>query len=191
MIQETYNDLYDSELAKDAIIHDCHPGFKEDYICLQILLKKYKPKTFFEIGCCAGDGTKIIKHTLGKDTVVFSLDLPTEQIHSSLRVGKGDRVGKGCDLPFVLLRGDSMTFDFSKYPCEGYFIDGNHTEENVYHETLEVLRYEPIIVILHDTDIPEVMRGLQRAYTDAANGNDYNLIRVVDTRISYLLKVDA
>lgn len=89
-----------------------------------------------------------------------------------------------------------MEFDFSQYPCEGYWVDGAHTELHVYREVQEILKLNPIIVILHDTDMAEVMRGLVAAVEDEnrvdigfANGKvQWEIYRVSDTRISYIVK---
>lgn len=192
MIQQTYEDIVTPELAKGAIINNDFHGFREDYLILHCLLKIHQPKTFLEIGCNMGVGTKIIKNALSKDSQVYSLDLPTELAHISLQhpisEGKGDKVGSRCDLPFTLLRGDSLTFDFGQYPCEGYYIDGEHDTLHAKHETLQVLKCNPKIVAYHDTDIKAVMDGILEALEIAPNAQEYNLFRVVDTRISYLLR---
>ncbi len=189
MKKQTFEEIYDAVECADAIINDEYVGFKQDYLMLHALLRKYKPKSVFEIGCNRGVGTKIIKNAVGSLVPVFSLDLPTELAHISLQhpinEGKGDKVGEYCDLPFTLLRGDSMKFDFSNHACEAYYVDGEHTEKNVYHETTEILKLNPKIVIYHDTDMPEVLFGI----TSAIKGNkNYELFRIEDTRISYLLR---
>ncbi len=189
MILQAYNDIVTPELLEGNIDNNAHPGFIEDYRVLHSLLKIHKPKSVFEIGTCDGGGTKIIKNAIGESGVVFTIDLPTEKIHQSLRVGSGDRVGKNCDLAFIQLRGDSLDFDFSKYPCEAYFVDGDHTEANVCHETIEILKLEPKVVIYHDSDMSEVMRGIIDGWGESNNGDDYDLFRVSETRMAYLLKV--
>jgi hypothetical protein len=186
---QTYNDIVTPELLEGCIDNNGHPGFLEDYRIIHCLIRKYKPQTFFEIGTCDGSGAKIIKNALRDWSALYSLDLPTELIHQSLRTGTGDRVGRNCDLLFTQLRGDSMTFDFSKYPCEGYFVDGNHTEESVCHETIEVLKNQPLIVIFHDSDLAEVMRGIVDGWGHSDEGDSYDLFFVEGTRIAYLLKV--
>lgn len=188
MITQTFKDIYTDELAEGAILNTEYHGFREDYLVLHCLLRKYQPKSVFEIGTNCGVGTKIIKNAV-PDADVYSLDLPTELAHISLQhpinEGKGDRVGHKCDLPFTQLRGDSMKFDYSEFPCEAYFCDGEHSEKNVYHEMTEILKLDPKLIILHDTDIPEVMKGLLSA---SKKDGRYEIYRVEDTRISYLIK---
>jgi hypothetical protein len=193
MIQQTYADICTPELLAGAIENNEYHGFREDYHVLWCLLKKYNPASVFEIGTNMGTGTNIICHALPQ-AKVYSLDLPTELAHVSLQhpisEGKGDAVGSKCKLPFTQLRGDSLTFDYSQYPCEAYFIDGEHDYDHPMHETDEVLSEMPQIIIWHDSDIINVWEAIK----DAVNchndyyGDQYDLYRVTDTRIAYAVK---
>lgn len=188
MIEQTFKDVYDEELAKGAIINDRHPGFKNDYLALHILLRKYKIRSCFECGTYVGWGTEIIKNALGEDSVVYSLDLPDDEKHKSdqhpLNNPDG-KVGSECKLPFIQLRGDSTTFDYSKYPCDAYWVDAEHSYFNVFTETSAILRNKPKLIAYHDADSENVFNGAM----DALNGNEYyEVYRVVDTRILYFLK---
>lgn len=188
MIEQLFRNIYDEKLAAGAIINDRMEGFLEDYLCLHILLKKHKIKSCFEIGCHVGFGTKIIKNCLGPDSEVYSLDLPDELSSVSKQHPLSENkigVGVECDLPFTLFRGDSRFFDYSRYPCEAYWVDAEHTFENVRHETKEILKQSPKIVIFHDTDMSEVLQG---ALHGSAENDEYDFYRVTDTRIGYLLK---
>jgi predicted O-methyltransferase YrrM len=191
MIEKTFKQEMDIELCKDAILNNDFKGFKEDYLILHTLIRKHKPVSILEIGTNMGTGTKIIKNAIGAGQV-FSLDLPTEMAHKSLQhpinEGKGDKVGSRCNLPFTQLRGDSMTFDFSKNPCEAYFIDGEHDYAHPMHETMEVLKNNPKLVIYHDSDIDVVYKGIMDGFWKSPNGNKYTLTRVTGTRIAYALR---
>lgn len=201
MIEQKAQDVYFD--IDDAILNEEFTGFKEDYLILHSLIRRYKPKTFFEIGTNCGTGTNIICNamklfmafdadhpTIQTEGNVYSLDLPTELAHISLQhpisEGKGDKVGINCQFPYTQLRGDSMTFDFSEYPCEGYFIDGEHDQEHAFKETWEVILRQPKIIIYHDADIKAVFDGLYDAWK--CIGDEYDLFRVIDTRILYALK---
>lgn len=190
MKQIKSTEIVHPELEQGAIYNDEHPGFHMDYLVLHCLLKTHKPQRFFEVGTNMGTGTKIIKNALGGSSEVFSLDLPTELAHVSLQhpisEGKGDSVGHKCDLPFTQLRGDSMKFDYkSAYPIDGWFIDGEHDYEHPNHEAKEAIKSGANIIIFHDADIKEVYDAI----VDAFEGNeDYELVRVVDTRIAYAVK---
>lgn len=198
MKQLQFKDIYSDKLAHDAILNEEFTGFKEDYLVLHCLLRKYDPKSVFEIGTNMGTGTKIIKNAIGLEYPVFSLDLPTELAHISLQhpinEGKGDNVGSKCDLPFAQLRGDSMKFDYSEFPCEAYFIDGEHDYNHPFHETKKVLEQEPKLIVWHDTDIAEVAKAIQDAFTETINekkefgNNNYDLYRITDTRITYAVR---
>jgi len=188
MTHQTFNDIYSDELAEGAIINDRHTGHKNDYLILHCLLRKYKPKTFFEVGSNTGFGTLIIKNALGYESVVYSLDLPANEAHlsnqSPISEGKGDCVGYECTLPYYQIFGDSRTYDYSLAPAEGYFVDSDHTYENVFAETTGILKVKPKIIIYHDAELNEVYNAI----VDAMKGQPYDLCRVIDTRILYSLK---
>lgn len=192
MIEIKHEDIITPELEYGAIYNLEFEGFREDYLVLHCLLKKYYPKRFLEIGCNMGMGTKIIKNAI-YDSEVFSLDLPTEQAHKSLQhpisEGKGDKVGSLCNLPFTLLRGDSMTFDYSTlYPIEGWFIDGEHDFDHPNHEAKEAIKSVANIIVFHDANIDCVYNAIIAAFNEVEY---YTLYRVVGTRIAYaLLKWD-
>ena len=188
MKEQKLSDIVTPELEYGAIYNDEYEGFHNDYLVLHCLLRKYKPASVFEVGTNMGTGTKIIKNAVG-EAPVYSLDLPTELAHISLQhpisEGKGDMVGHKCDLQFTQLRSDSMWFAYSQYPCEAYYIDGQHDFEHPNHEAKEALKLNPKLVIFHDSDISVVYDAI----TDAFKGNkQYDLFRVIDTRITYAVK---
>jgi predicted O-methyltransferase YrrM len=188
MVEQKYADIVTPELLAGAIENNEYHGFLQDYHVLHCLLKAYKPKSVFEVGTNMGRGTKIIKNAVGPEAKVFSLDLPTELAHISLQhpinEGHGDRVGHLCDLPFTQLRGDSMEFDYSKYPCEACFIDGEHDFDHPCHETSEIVKTKPKLMVWHDSDISVVYDAI----TKAMKGKPYELFRVTDTRIAYAVR---
>jgi len=188
MVKQKYADIVTPELLEGAIENLEYVGFREDYHVLHCLLKIHKPKSLLEIGTNMGRGTKIIKNALGPESDVYSLDLPTDLAHISLQhpinEGHGDRVGHLCSLPFTQLRGDSMEFDFKQYPCEAYYIDGEHDFSHPYRETSEIVKNKPHIIIWHDSDIDVVYNAITAAMKD----KPYELYRVVDTRIAYAIR---
>lgn len=210
MIEQTYSDIVTPELLAGAIENNEYHGFREDYHLLHCLIRKYQPKTFCEIGTNMGTGTNIICNAIEPfsawegdfpnannwvktEGLVYSLDLPTELAHISLQhpisEGKGDKVGERCKFPFTQLRGDSMTFDFTEYPCEGYFIDGEHDYIHPYRESGFALMIGAKIVIWHDADITDVGKAINDVFKDNQLIRDsYDLYRVTDTRIAYALR---
>lgn len=180
-----YQEIYDSELAKGAIFHT-HLPFLKDYITLHLLLRKHKIKSVFEIGTHIGEGTKIICNAV-PDAKVYSLDLPTEKSEKTLQHPriKNMVVGEICDLPYEQLYGDSMNFDYSKYPADAYFVDGEHDYSHPRHETTEAIKQKPKLIIWHDAD----MQDVNNAITDSFLYNaDYNLYRVIGTAIAYAIR---
>lgn len=188
MTEQLFKDIYDEELAKDAIINDRMEGFRQDYLVLHCLLRKYNIKSCFEVGTHTGMGALIIKNAMGNDSALFSLDLPDELYHVSKQhpLSEGKKgVGFECNLPFVSLRGDSRTFCYEQFPCEAFWIDGEHTAENVEYEVSQAMKSGTRLIILHDTDMIEVREGLYKAISKSYT--HYKLHRVIDTRISYLI----
>lgn len=194
VIYQVFKDIYNEGIAKDAIINDGHTGFREDYLVLHCLLRQYKPKTFLEIGTNMGVGTSIICNALGKEAKMYSLDLPDELASLSLQHpingnnGNG-AVGKYCKFPYTQLFGDSLVYDYkSIYPIEGWWIDGEHTERNVFNETMAALDSNAKIIIYHDSDMSEVFSGIQMGFDTHKEGKNYELYRVKDTRIAYAIR---
>ena len=179
--------IINPEISEGAIINDHDTGFRDDYLVLHCLLRIYNPKTFFEIGTHMGLGTLIIKNSI-PDSTVYSLDLADGE--KSKQYPGEEHIGEKCKLEYVQLLGDSLTFDFSQYPCEGYYIDGEHDYEHVKRETDEILKLNPKIVVYHDSDMPEVMKGILDGLELAKNTESYEIYRIVETRVSFILKGD-
>lgn len=193
MIELKYEDVLHD--ISDAIIHDVYTGFKEDYLVIHSLIRRHRPSSLFEIGTNVAGGLNVLCNSIYKyepNAKVYSLDLPYETMRLNSKqypIGENgeDRVGSAARFPYTQLRGDSLEYDFRQNICEGYYVDGEHTELNVFTEVANILTWaKPKIVILHDTDMPEVWSGLFKAY--GAFDFDYDLYRVTDTRISYILK---
>lgn len=189
VIEQKHKDIVSEKLLLGTMDHNAHVGFLEDYRTLSCLLKKYNPKSIFECGTNTANGVNVMAAAL-PEAKIFSLDLDYETMRLNSKqypIGPNgeDRVGSAAKVPYTQLRGDSMTFDYSKYPCEAYWIDSEHSYEHPYHEIKEALKCNPKIIIAHDCDIPHVMQ----AFVDALNGNEnYTLFRVTDTRIAYAVK---
>ncbi len=185
---ETFNDIYSDELAEGAILNDRHPGFKEDYMMLHCLLRKYKIKSCFEIGTHVGWGTMIIKNALGPDSEVYSLDLPNDQAWKSDQhpvVNPNGEIGSKCTLPYSQLLGDSRHFDYRSYPVDAYYCDAEHAYQNVFLETTQMILMRPKLIIYHDADSENVYNAVVDSFGD---NDEYELVRIVGTRILYAIK---
>lgn len=185
----TYNDIVKEELIKDAIINNypCQ-GFKEDYLVLHCLIKKYNKNIsrFLEIGTNTGIGTKIIKNALGEKSVLYSMDLPIELSHIGRDYPGAAKLSRLCDLPFIQLLSDSTKFNYELiYPIHGWFIDGEHNYYNPHLESLEAIKSNAKLIVWHDVDISDVNRAIIDAFKDS---DSYELFRVVDTRIAYAIR---
>lgn len=190
MIQQFFEDIYSVDLAIGAYIHDAYIGFKEDYMILHCLLRKYKPTSVMETGTNIGSGILVI-HAALPYARIFSIDLDyaTMRLNSAqypLDADGTDRVGSAArEVIYTQLRGDTLTFDFSYYPCEAWYIDAEHDTLHAYHESMQAIKQNAKLIIWHDSDMPEVMEGIKKAM---ATTTDYGLYRVIDTRIAYAIK---
>lgn len=165
-----FSEFEKSFLSSDYVANKEFVGFDCDYLVIHCLLKQLNPSRVFEIGTSIGSGSRIIKNAL-PSCKLYTLDIQD----CSSKVPK--------EVTFIL--GDSMKFDYSKYfPIDCWFIDGNHTYENVHHETKEALNSDPSLIIYHDADIPEVLKGIKDSLT--MNGNNlYELFIVVNPPYLY------
>lgn len=181
-------DIITEDLASGAIFNDAMQGFRDDYLVLHCLVKKYPIKRLFEIGTNLGRGTRILKNAIGTGTVI-SLDLPSELASMSLQHPETEGVGKLgqlCDLPYIQVYGDSQTFKYDNYlPLDAFFIDGEHTYTHVFAETQKAIKCEPKLIVWHDSDMPQVNNAITDSF---AYQNDYDLYRVTDTRIAYAVR---
>jgi hypothetical protein len=189
IINQTFSDICTPELMEGAWIHDAYIGFKEDYSVLNCLLRIHKPKTIWESGTNVGSGINVMATAL-PDAKIYSLDLDYETMRKDslqypLDENGNDRVGTFAQFPYTQLRGDGRTFDYSKYPCEAAYIDSEHTTEMVTIETNAMIANGTKLIIFHDSNMPEVWAGIIEG-TGKTKG--YDLCRVTDTRIAYLLK---
>lgn len=189
MKQIKSSDIITPELLEGNLDHNEHSGFLTDYRVLHCLLRKYNPKSIFEIGTNIGSGVNVMATAL-PEAKIFSLDLDCESMRKNsaeypLESDGGDRVGSAARFPYTQLRGDSMTFDYSKHPCEAYFIDGEHDYSHPYKETKEVLAIKPMLIIWHDADMHPVFNAIKDNFEHV---NNYELYRVIDSRIAYAVR---
>ena len=181
----TFAQVYDRELARDAILNESFPGFKEDYLLLHCLVRKYRPRNFFEIGTCEGEGTLIIKNAIGAG-LVYSLELPPHLLQQTDYKFLVQRIGIRCYLPYIQCYGDSMTYNYTQhFPIEGWFIDGQHDYVHAFHESKQAILSNAHLIIWHDSDIPEVFQAIIDAFSE---NTMYTVFRVQDTRITYALR---
>lgn len=185
-----FTDIYTDDLAEGAYIHDVYHGFKEDYLILHCLLRKYKPSSIMETGTNIGSGILVI-HAALPNANIFSIDLDYETMRLNsaqypLDIDGTDRVGSAArEITYTQLRGDTLKFDFSTYLCEAWYIDAEHDEIHAYHESIQALKQKAKLIIWHDSDIPNVMQGIKKAMNTTT---DYVLYRVIDTRITFAIR---
>ena len=193
----SFDEIVTLPYIEGAIIREDFPGFKEDYLVLHCLIKKYTPQTFFEIGTSTGLGTKVICNAMGLQQndsgtgrKVFSIDVPPgtdpKITYPEGEDGHPDTAGVFCDLPYVQVFGNTCNFDFSPYyPIEGWFIDGKHDYQHVKNDTEQALKSNPLIIVWHDMQI----QGVSDAVMTVMEHDDrYSLFQAADTRMAFTVK---
>lgn len=186
--------------SKGAITRSDFPGFKQDYLALHSLIRRYEPSRFLEIGTSSGSGTNVIcravgirrfRTTPGKE--VFSIDVPPGTdptiLYPEGEDGHPEKPGKNCRYPFTQLYGNSMEFDFRPYhPLDGWFIDGKHDYTYAKGDTEQALRSDPKLIIWHDVQI----EGVAEAVVDVMRAHpEYEVRAVAGTRIGYAVRSAA
>jgi hypothetical protein len=185
-----------------AIERTDFPGFREDYLVLHSLIRRYHPRRFLEIGTSVGYGTNVICNAMGlragplrhfttSDREVLSIDVPpgtnSKQIYpdESPEDSHPARAGARCRFSYVQLYGDSTTYDYSRhYPLDGWFIDGKHNYEYASKDTLQVLKSDPHLIVWHDMQID----GVSEAVGDIMSRTPYEVSRVAGTRVGYAVR---
>lgn len=187
MIEKLYKDVVTDELLFGAIENNEMQGFREDFHVLHCLLREYRPHKILEIGTYMGRGTNIICNAIPLSDV-YSLDLSPDNAHLSKQYPSKEEIGVLCNSHFTQLLGDSLTYNYkSLSPLDAVFIDGEHDYIHVKHETLQSLDSGAWLLVYHDADMEEVYNAIVDTFVHRP---DYELIRVVDTRILYAIKND-
>lgn len=193
-----YDEIVKLPYAKGAVIRDGFPGFREDYLVLHSLIRKYTPGTFMEIGTSTGLGTKVICNAMNikrfkvfnKNRKVYSIDVPPgtdpKIIYPDGEDGHPAKAGEGCNLPFTQIFGSSLDFDFSPYyPIDAWFIDGKHDYKYAKNDTELALKSDPALIIWHDMQIQGVTDAVIEVMGQRPN---YDLFRVTNTRMAFAVK---
>ena len=181
-----YEDIISGCIISDAI-HHTHEPFVKDYLTLHSLLRIHECESVFEIGTHTGEGTNIICNAVPKSNV-YSLDLPSQHSGKTLQhpKHKNMKVGENCKFTYLQILADSMIYDYSEYPCEAWFIDGEHDYKHPRHETGEAIKSKAKLIIWHDADIQEVYNAINDSFEW---NKDYELYRVTGTAIAYAVRL--
>ncbi len=176
-----------------------------ELIILNRLARKYGPGSVFEIGTFDGRTTLNLAANVAEDAVVYTLDLPPEELESTgLRIAPGDsryiqkaRLGSrfrgtAQERKIRQLHGDSARFDFSPYAgaMDFVFVDGAHSPEYVKNDSLRalaMLRNGRGVIVWHDYNAWEgvtcVLDGLRREDPDFRG-----LTWIDGTTLAYLVR---
>ena len=195
-----YDTVVTQPFSDDAIVRDDFPGFKEDYLAIHSIIRKYRPKRLLEIGTSTGWGTNVICNAMGvrkgiaggllDKRKVTSIDVPPGT-DASIIYPKGEdghplKAGVNCKFLYAQLFGSSITYDFAPYyPLDAWFIDGKHDYEYCSKDTKQALKADPDLIIWHDMQMQEVYD----AVAETMYGKGYSIKWVNKTRVAYAIKV--
>lgn len=194
-----YEEVVKPPYSDGAITRDDFPGFREDYLAIHSILRRFRPKVILEIGTSMGTGTNIICNAMnvrkgikGKifdKKKVVSIDVPPGTdpsiIYPEGEDGHPVKPGANCTFPFTQLFGSSIKFDFKPhYPIDSWFIDGKHDYEYCSKDTKQALKSDPDLIIWHDMQIKEVYE----AVADVMVNRGYKIYWVNKTRVAYAVK---
>ena len=162
----------------------------------------------FEIGTFDGRSTLNLAANSSDDVVVYTLDLPQEQLASTkFAVGRDElnyvkkareEVGhRFANSPYrekiVQLWGDSATFDFSPYyqKADLVFVDGSHAYEYVHNDSkvaLALLRPGAGLILWHDYDWG--YGGTAKALEELSRTPEYRgLKHIEETCLAYMSRI--
>jgi len=198
--EEAFSAVVRVPYSKGAWIRNDFPGFREDYLVVHSLIRRYGPRRIMEIGTSTGRGTNVLCRAVGlrrfgfrsRGRAVLSIDVPAGTDPSILYPDKEDghpsKAGMECRYPYTQLFGDSSRFDFTPYyPIDAWFIDGKHDYAYASRDTRQALASDPSLVIWHDMQ----MDGVAKAVEDTMSGAGYEVRRVAGTRVAYAVKTGA
>ena len=139
-----------------------------EVVVIDKLVKRFRPLKVFEIGTFDGRTTLNMAANCPKESVVYTLDLPKEQIDSAkLHLEPIEKIyiekdisgaryrGTEEETRIIQLYGDSATFDFLPYlgSMDFVFVDGSHSYEYAVSDSrnaLRLLKSNGGVIIWHD-----------------------------------------
>ena len=173
-------------------------------VALSYVVRAAEPRTVFEIGTFDGFSTYHLAKNSGKNTKIYTLNLPVEQgaaesfspyslieyrgdssTHAELRDRGLGSIYKATDAAYKVaqLFGDSLTYDYTPFlgQVDLIFIDGGHSYRHVTSDTDNALRMvsDRGIIVWHDfnTQHRDIHRFLRRL------GRRKKLYHIIDTRL--------
>jgi Methyltransferase domain len=199
-----------SLVSNAASLHLCEQGDDavgnislEELFVLVELLRTCQPTTCFEIGTYDGRTALNMAANTPEDAVIYTLDLPREEIDSTLFpldpldlvVVKKETSGaryRGTEWEYKIqqLYGDSAAFDYTPYQgnIDFVFVDGSHTYDYVLSDSrqaMTLLRNGQGIILWHDySNIYSVQKAIN--YLQATDSRFAGIRHIEGTRFAVL-----
>jgi len=176
----------------------------EELLILVELLQACQPTTCFEIGTFDGRTTLNMAANTCDDAVIYTLDLPREQIGSTIfplnpaDLGVVEKETSGVryrgmveEYKIQQLYGDSAAFDYAPYQgkIDFVFVDGSHTYEYVLSDSrsaITLLRNGKGTILWHDYPTsPPVLKAIN--YLQASDSRFAGIRYIEGTRFACLI----
>ncbi|MGA9364111.1 MAG: class I SAM-dependent methyltransferase [Bacteroidota bacterium] len=149
---------------------------------LAAIVKSTKPRAIFEFGTYNGNTTLQLALNAPEDTLVYTLDLPSTNPGTRLRLDSGERllvdsarvgerfVGTNAEKKIRQILMDSAVYDYSalRGKIDMIFIDGSHSYEYVQNDTRRALEMcaPNGLILWHDymiwNDVTDYLNNLSR-----------------------------
>jgi len=189
--------LYEQAMAPGNVT------FEELFVLVE-LLQTFQPTSCFEIGTFDGRTTLNMAANTSDNAVIYTLDLPREQIGSTMfplnpadlgvveKETSGTRFrGTVWEHKIQQLYGDSATFDYTPYQgnIDFVFVDGSHTYDYALSDSrkaITLLRNGKGVILWHDYPVsPSVLKVIN--YLQASDPRFANIRYIKDTTFACLI----
>lgn len=181
---EFFEDHFDGKLLSSSYYTS-----GEELSIISGLINKYNLKKILEIGVNTGESSKIILDSCKCIEKYTGIDITKEKASTMMksqmeeRVRLKDDVGKFIkkDPRVDIFVSDNGTKDFkTEEQYDLVFVDGNHSYEWAKYDTEFAKSLNPKIIVWHDY-------GTEAGVTKAVDELDDSLVRILRTRIMYLI----
>ncbi len=174
-----------------------------ELLILNLLVKRFNPKTIFELGTFNGRTTLNLAINSSSDVRVYTIDLPKDNVISpALPTTRDDEqyinqhvtglkfLNQEEKSKITQLYGDSAIFDFTPYfnTIDMVFVDGSHSFEYVMNDSkiaLKLLNNGHGLIVWHDysSSHKEVTKALNKLQLE---NSEFKMFHIKDTTLVYL-----
>jgi hypothetical protein len=150
---------------------------------LAAIVKTTEPRTLFEFGTYDGNTTLQLALNTPDDGIIYTIDLPPDNLNPKLRLDPGDRIFMGGAIPGQRFKGtaaegkihqvlsDSAAYNYSflEHKVDFVFVDGAHSYEYLKNDTQHALSMlaPKGLIVWHDylvwNDVTDFLNRLSKS----------------------------